>query len=69
MHSRPAARYAVIGSGWRSRFYLRLAELAPDHFSALGVVTADTGRAAAIRRETGVPTYDTISALIERDRP
>ncbi len=69
MHSRPAARYAVIGSGWRSGFYLRLAELAPDHFSALGVVTADTGRAAVIRRETGVPTYDTVSALIERHRP
>ena len=32
-------RFAVIGSGWRSEFHLRMAQAAPDRLQVVGVVT------------------------------
>ena len=30
-------RYAVIGAGWRSEFYLRIAALMPEKFEVSGI--------------------------------
>ena len=30
-------RYAIIGAGWRSEFYLRIASLCPDKFMVSGI--------------------------------
>jgi predicted dehydrogenase len=35
----PPVRYAIVGRGWRARFFLRLAALMPDRFAVVGVVT------------------------------
>ena len=30
-------KYGIIGAGWRSEFYLRIAELLPSKFSVSGI--------------------------------
>jgi hypothetical protein len=34
-----AGRFGLVGSGWRSRFFLRLARQLPERFAVTGVVT------------------------------
>jgi predicted dehydrogenase len=63
------AAFAVIGSGWRCRFFLRLAQALPDRFRATGVVTRTAARGAEIEAEWGVPTVRSVADLLVRDRP
>lgn len=62
-------RFAVVGSGWRSAFFLRVARALPERFEVVGLVTrsADTGR--AIEAEWGIPTYRDIDAVVAATRP
>lgn len=48
-------RYAVVGSGWRSLFYGRIAKALPERFelAALGCRTEE--KAARMREEYGLP--------------
>ena len=67
---RPArSRYAVIGSGWRSSVYLRLAHLLPDVFETTAVLTRRPESAERVEREFGVPTHRTVEELLAADRP
>ncbi len=61
--------FAVIGSGWRGRFFLRLARALPDRFRATGVVTRTAARGAGIEAGWGVPTVRSVADLLARDRP
>src|SRR5918911_1479449 len=63
MTSTPAARFGVVGSGWRTQFFLRLARLAPAHLTATGVVTRTAERGAQIEAEWEVPTFRTLPDL------
>jgi len=47
--------FATIGSGRRTRFFLRLAGAMPERLRVGGVVTRDPGRADA--RQAGPPPY------------
>lgn len=62
------ARYAVIGSGWRADFFLKLAALMPDRFAVTSVITRTAERAAQIEATWGVPAHRDLDAL-KRDRP
>ena len=59
-----ATRFALIGSGWRAAFYLRVAAALPHQFEATGLLTRDLGRRDAIRREFGVATPATLDELL-----
>jgi predicted dehydrogenase len=59
----PAARFGVVGSGWRTRFFLRLARLAPANLTVTGVVTRTAERGAQIEAEWEVPTFRTLPEL------
>lgn len=67
----PAGRidFAIIGSGWRSEFFLRIARELPDRFRVVGLVTRgdDTGR--AVQKMWGVPTFATIDQLVQHTAP
>ena len=59
----PAARFGVVGSGWRTQFFLRLARLAPADLTVTGVVSRTAQRGAQIEAEWDVPTFRTLADL------
>lgn len=68
--STPAqASFALIGSGWRSRFFLRLARSAPERFAVSGVVTRSVERGAEVAATWQVPTFSSIADLLTDHRP
>jgi predicted dehydrogenase len=67
---RPApTRYALVGSGWRSSVYLRLAYVLPDLFEVTGVVTRREESGTRVEQEFGVPTFRTIEELLAQQQP
>jgi predicted dehydrogenase len=55
--------FGVIGTGWRSAFFCRLARMAPEHFRVTGVVSRS-------RTEfEGVPVFRTADELLAAERP
>ena len=49
-------RFALIGTGWRSEFFARLARQAPEAFEVTGVLSRRPERAAEVAQAWGVPT-------------
>ena len=61
--------FAVIGSGWRSEFFLRLARTAPERFRCVGVVTRTSSRGDEVTAKWGVPTFQSFDALWHHEEP
>lgn len=57
-------RFGAVGTGWRTRFFLRVARARPDLFEAVGVVTRDEQRAEAYARPFGVNLYESLDELL-----
>lgn len=55
--------FAVVGSGWRAEFFVRVARLLPERFACVGVVTREAQRGAQVERQWGVPTVRTVGEL------
>lgn len=62
-------RYAVVGAGWRTEFFLRITAALPERFDLLGVVVRNPEKAAALETRWGVRTWRTPEALLEAARP
>ncbi len=62
-----ATSFAVIGSGWRSEFFLRLARAAPERFRCVGVVTRTSTRGDEVTARWGVHTFQSIDDLGRAD--
>jgi predicted dehydrogenase len=56
--------FAIVGSGWRAAFYLRVARELPDRFRVGGLLTRDPARRAWIAAEWAVPTPVTLDELL-----
>lgn len=69
MATAPAIRFGVVGSGWRTRFFLRLAQLLPGQLAVTGVVTRTAERGAQVEAQYGVPTFRDVAALAAAQRP
>ena len=67
MTSPAPARFGLIGTGWRSEFFARLARQAPDAFAVAGVVSRRPARAAEVAREWDVPTFASVEELVAAD--
>ena len=67
----PQARidFAIVGSGWRSEFFLRIARELPDRFRVVGLVTRSDTTGRAIQESWGVPTFATIDQLVQHTNP
>ena len=61
--------FGVIGTGWRSGFFLRLARAAPERLRMTGVVTRSAERAAAVEAEWGVRAFRSAEALLAAEPP
>lgn len=55
--------FGIIGTGWRSHFYLRVARACPDRFTCAGVVTRDPQKAAPLTAQYGVPLFASLEDL------
>ncbi len=64
-----AATFGIIGSGWRSDFFLRLARAAPDRLRATGVVTRTAERGADVTAQWDVPTFRSTADLLAAESP
>ena len=61
--------FAIVGSGWRSEFFLRIARALPERFEICGVVSRSEETGRNVEAAWGVPTYRTIEALLARTSP
>ncbi|WP_432840037.1 Gfo/Idh/MocA family protein [Dactylosporangium sp. CA-092794] len=61
--------YAVVGTGWRSGVFLKLARLLPGTLRITSVVSRTAERGAEVEAEWGVPTDRTLAAAVARERP
>ena len=57
-------RFAIVGSGWRSAFYLRVAAALPERFKVSGLLSRDATRRAAVGDSFGVRTPETLDDLL-----
>ena len=57
-------RFGVVGTGWRTHFFLRIAYARPDLFEVVGVVTRDIERARIWANPFDVPFFATINDLL-----
>ena len=60
-----AINFGIVGGGWRSEFFLRVARSCPDRFNVAGMVVRNADKGAAIESEWGVPTYRSVDALLD----
>ncbi len=56
--------FALIGTGWRSEFFLRLARQAPSRLRVSGVVTRSAERAEAVAAAWDVPVFRSADELL-----
>jgi predicted dehydrogenase len=64
-----AARFGIVGSGWRTQFYLRLTRLMPERFHVTGVVTRGAERGREVEQAWGVPTHRSVKELLATGDP
>ncbi|WP_250443109.1 Gfo/Idh/MocA family protein [Actinotalea sp. C106] len=62
-------RFAVVGSGWRAEFFLRMAVLMPERFAVVGVVSRTAQRGAEVTARWGAPTFRTVTDLLAATEP
>jgi predicted dehydrogenase len=60
-------RFGVVGTGWRTEFFLRVAQARPDLFACVGVVTRDIARRQAWAEPFGVTLYDSLHDLLAQN--
>jgi hypothetical protein len=59
--------FAIIGTGWRAEFYLRVARACPDRFKVVGLVSRAGN--PALEAAFGVRAYPSLDALLAEARP
>jgi predicted dehydrogenase len=62
-------KIAIIGAGWRSEFFIRIAKLLPEKFEIVGVVARKDEVRIALAERFGVQTYSSISQLLSKNKP
>lgn len=61
-------RYAVIGSGWRAMFYIRIAKLIPESFELTAVLIKDREKGMRFAIEHAVKVVQSLEQ-IEKEQP
>ncbi|SDN90463.1 Predicted dehydrogenase [Actinomyces ruminicola] len=59
-------RFGVVGAGWRARFFLRLAAMAPERLECVGALARRSESRAALAQEFGVAVTDSLDGLLAR---
>jgi predicted dehydrogenase len=62
-------RFAIMGGGFRSAFYLRIARALPHLFTCVGMVVRNAEQAQRLRDIWGVAVFPDLDALLAAGRP
>lgn len=65
----PRISFLLIGAGWRSEFYLRVAKALPSRFEVCGLVDTIPGKAAETAARWGIPGYAGLPDALRAGRP
>ena len=57
-------RFGIVGSGWRTEFFLRIAQLVPDRFDVGAVMARRPEKAAELRQVWGVHAVTSLPDLL-----
>lgn len=60
-------KYGIIGAGWRSEFYIRIAALMPENFSVSGVYVRNPQKRKEFSNKYTVPVFDNLPDLLKTD--
>jgi predicted dehydrogenase len=58
--------FAIVGTGWRAEFYLRVARWYPERFKVVGLVSRGN---QAVEAKFGVKTYRNLDELLQAAEP
>lgn len=62
-------RFGIVGTGWRSAFYLRVVAACPERFACVGMVTRDPDREEHPGKTLGVPLFGAVEEMVEKGKP
>lgn len=60
-------KYGIIGAGWRSEFYIRIATLLPETFRVSGIYIRNSKTVQKFSVEYSVPIFSTLEELLDTD--
>ena len=60
-------KYAIIGAGWRSEFYLKIAALLPNEFSVSGIYIRNSEKQKEFSKKYNVKICGTLDGLLKTD--
>lgn len=60
-------KYGIIGSGWRSEFYLRIAALLPNEFAVSGIYIRNAEKQKEFAKKYNVKICKTLDGLLNTD--
>ena len=58
-------RFGIVGGGWRTRFFLRIARELPDYFEVCGVYARRGEVRDELKRDFNIPLCDSLERLIQ----
>ena len=62
-------KLAIVGTGWRSGFYIRLAQLQPEIFEIVGIVARSEAARRSMEEKYKVRTFSSTDQLLRSERP
>lgn len=67
MRTDTVIKYGIIGAGWRSEFYIRIAGLMPNSFSVSGVYIRNPQKREEFSQKYSVKIVESLDALLKTD--
>lgn len=62
-------KFAIVGGGWRTEFYLRIAKALPERFQIGGILIRDQEKGAEIAKKWGIPTFVSLDVMLNATKP
>ena len=56
-------RFSIVGAGWRSLFFLRIARHLPEQFQVAGMVIRDANKGRELEQEWGIQSFRTVEDM------